>query len=177
MLTALLLLATLAPLSFEISAASLVVPVTLQSLLVILIGIILGPLRGGIVICAYLILGALGVPVFADYKSGIAAFNSASAGFLLGFIPIVMLSGYLPAVFSSRRFVSFIAIFLIAQSVLLIFGAIGLLLYGLAAAPVGNILLSLLPGLVVKSAIGSLIVIAFDRVKQRFAQLHKPTPP
>ncbi|MBQ3154831.1 MAG: biotin transporter BioY, partial [Clostridia bacterium] len=44
----------------------------------------------------YLVLGAVGVPVFAGFRGGIAQLVGPTGGFLFGFLPAVLIAGYLP---------------------------------------------------------------------------------
>ena len=62
------------------------VPVTLQTMAVLAVLLTTGGRRGTIAIAVYLALGAVGVPVFAGFKGGIAAFLGPTGGFLAGFL-------------------------------------------------------------------------------------------
>ena len=62
------------------------IPVTGQSLAVLLIAYLLGWKDGGISIFIYLVVGAFGLPVFADGASGLEAITGSSGGFLIGFL-------------------------------------------------------------------------------------------
>ena len=62
------------------------VPFTLQTFGVFAALGLLGGRRGTIAICVYLLLGAVGVPVFAGFKGGIGALFGATGGYLLGFL-------------------------------------------------------------------------------------------
>jgi biotin transport system substrate-specific component len=73
------------------------VPITLQTFGVLLAGCVLGPVRGFLSVVLYLGLGAIGLPVFADHSSGLAAFTSASAGYLISFPFAAALAGFLIA--------------------------------------------------------------------------------
>ena len=61
------------------------VPITLQTLTVMLAGCVLGPVRGFSAVSLYLALGAVGLPVFAEHSSGIGVFTGPSGGYLLAF--------------------------------------------------------------------------------------------
>ncbi|CEP68975.1 BioY protein [Moorella glycerini] len=61
------------------------VPITGQVLGVFLAGAILGKNRGTLAIIVYLLLGAIGLPVFARGGAGLAAFARPSGGYLWGF--------------------------------------------------------------------------------------------
>lgn len=69
------------------------IPITLQTLGVLLIGNILGSKSSAVAILIYLLLGIVGVPVFSSFRSGIQELLSPTGGFLIGFIPLVIISG------------------------------------------------------------------------------------
>jgi len=62
------------------------VPITLQVLPVLLSGALMGPGLGAASMGLYLLLGLLGLPVFAEGGSGPAYFLGATGGYLLGFV-------------------------------------------------------------------------------------------
>ncbi|EKD71818.1 MAG: hypothetical protein ACD_46C00089G0003 [uncultured bacterium] len=90
-LAGVMLLATAA----QISIPLLPVPVTLQSVTVLLIGIGFGPRYGVRVIAIYLLAGAIGLPIFSNFSGGLIKFFSPTGGYLMGFLPAAFLSGYL----------------------------------------------------------------------------------
>ncbi|MDD2979617.1 MAG: biotin transporter BioY [Hespellia sp.] len=69
------------------------VPITLQTFAVALCGYVLGSKRGTISVILYVLIGAVGVPVFAGMTGGFAALVGATGGFLFGFIPMAFLVG------------------------------------------------------------------------------------
>ncbi len=77
------------------------VPITLQTFAVALCGYILGPALGTLSVLVYLAIGAVGLPVFAGFSGGVAAFMSMSGGFMWGFLAMAFLCG-LGTRFSSR---------------------------------------------------------------------------
>lgn len=62
------------------------IPVSGQSLAVLLVGFFLGPFWGASAIVLYLFLGGIGLPLFADGASGFRTLIGGSGGFLWGFI-------------------------------------------------------------------------------------------
>ncbi|CAK7077247.1 biotin transporter BioY [Tissierella sp.] len=62
------------------------VPITLQTLFVILSGLILGPKLGALSQIVYIFLGLVGVPIFAEFTGGVQAIMKPSFGFIIGFI-------------------------------------------------------------------------------------------
>ena len=69
------------------------VPFTLQTLAVAAIGGILGWKKGLLTILIYILLGLVGVPVFAGFKSGVPALMGATGGYIIGFAFAVVISG------------------------------------------------------------------------------------
>jgi biotin transport system substrate-specific component len=72
-----------------------VVPVTGQTLGVLLIGASLGSKKGSLAMLAYLAEGALGAPVFAGGSGGIAVIAGPTAGYLYGFVVAAFVVGWL----------------------------------------------------------------------------------
>ncbi len=68
-----------------IYAFGLAVPVTLQSMGVMLAGSILGARRGALAVLLFLALVALGLPLLSGGRGGLGVFAGPSAGYLVGF--------------------------------------------------------------------------------------------
>jgi biotin transport system substrate-specific component len=62
------------------------VPFTLQTFAVFAAVGLLGGRRGTIAVLVYVLLGALGLPVFAGFSGGIGALLGTSGGYIIGFI-------------------------------------------------------------------------------------------
>ncbi|MDD6189903.1 MAG: biotin transporter BioY [Clostridiales bacterium] len=62
------------------------VPFTLQTFAVFLTVSVLGGKRGTIAICVYLLLGIVGIPVFAGGRAGIGVILGNTGGYLIGWI-------------------------------------------------------------------------------------------
>lgn len=75
------------------------VPVTGQTLGVMVVGAALGARRGAVAMLTYAGLGLAGLPWFANATGGLAAVAKPSFGYVIGFIPAAFLIGYL----SERR--------------------------------------------------------------------------
>lgn len=71
------------------------VPITLQTFFTFLAGALLGKYLGALSQLIYLLLGVVGLPVFAKGSSGIGVLLGPSGGYLVGFIPAAFLVGYL----------------------------------------------------------------------------------
>ena len=64
----------------------LTVPVTMQTLGICLISGLFGAKRGTAATIIYVLLGVIGVPVFAGFKGGIGAALGSTGGYIVGFI-------------------------------------------------------------------------------------------
>ncbi len=62
------------------------VAITLQTFAVFLTLGVLGGKRGSIAIFVYLLLGAVGLPVFSGFRGGIGALTGVTGGYLTGFL-------------------------------------------------------------------------------------------
>ncbi|HEC33318.1 MAG TPA: biotin transporter BioY [Chloroflexi bacterium] len=71
------------------------VPLTGQTLAVLLIGALLGSRRGGLCLLAYLVEGIAGLPVFAGGAFGLAHLLGPTGGYLMGFIAAAYITGLL----------------------------------------------------------------------------------
>ena len=71
------------------------IPITGQTIGVILVGGLLGARRGAMAVLTYLMEGAIGLPVFAQMKAGAHVLVGPTAGYLWGFVFAAFLIGYL----------------------------------------------------------------------------------
>ncbi|MDU9006693.1 biotin transporter BioY [Sedimentitalea todarodis] len=69
------------------------VPITAQSLGIMLCGTVLGSKRGALAVLLFLLLVALGLPLLAGGRGGLGLFVSPSAGFLLGWPVAAFVTG------------------------------------------------------------------------------------
>lgn len=77
--------------SAQISVPFFPVPMTLQTLAILLVGFALGARMGALTVVAYVAEGAMGLPVFSGFKAGL---GGPTTGFLLGFIAMAWIAGY-----------------------------------------------------------------------------------
>ena len=69
------------------------VPITLQTFFVVLSGAVLGSRLGLFSQAGYIILGALGMPIFQGYTFGMAHILGPTGGYLIGFMAASFLTG------------------------------------------------------------------------------------
>lgn len=76
-------------------------PITLQTLFVLLAGLLLGKRLGAISMVVYLLLGVVGIPVFAGFTSGFGAIAGPTGGFLISFPIAAYAAGYIKERYNS----------------------------------------------------------------------------
>ena len=69
------------------------VPVSLATFGVMMCGLLLGWKWGAVTVTVYILLGAVGVPVFAGFKGGAAALTGPTGGYIIGYLPYAALAG------------------------------------------------------------------------------------
>jgi len=69
------------------------VPITLQTFAVLLAGLMLGARDGMLCATVYMMLGAIGLPVFSGMTSGFGVLLGVTGGFIWGFIPAAFAVG------------------------------------------------------------------------------------
>jgi len=87
---------TLLAISAKLKIPFYPVPMTMQTFIVLLIGVCFGWKLGGTIITFYLLEGIIGLPVFSGTPEkglGIVYFVGPTMGYLLGFVFAAMLSG------------------------------------------------------------------------------------
>ncbi|MCT6922625.1 biotin transporter BioY [Metasolibacillus sp.] len=105
------------------------VPFTGQTLAIGLVATILGSRLGTLSVGVYLLIGAVGVPVFANFSGGFAKLVGPTGGYLIGFLPAAYLTGlYLEK--TSYTYVQAAVANIIGMFVALIFGTIWLKISG-----------------------------------------------
>ena len=92
-----LISSTLLAISAKLKIPFYPVPMTMQTFVVLLIGVCFGWKLGGVIISFYLLEGIVGLPVFSgtpEKGSGIIYFVGPTMGYLIGFVFAAMLSGF-----------------------------------------------------------------------------------
>lgn len=71
------------------------VPITAQSMGIMLAGVMLGAWRGAAAVTLFLLVVALGAPLLAGGRGGLGVFFGPSAGFLLGYPVAAFVAGFI----------------------------------------------------------------------------------
>jgi biotin transport system substrate-specific component len=112
------------------------VPFTLQTFAVFLVTGLLGLKCGTLSVVVYLLLGAVGLPVFAGFKGGLGSLVGVTGGYLVGFIFTALAVGTVTRFFG-RSFPALIAGMVLGLVLCYAFGSLWfLLLYTSATGPI-----------------------------------------
>lgn len=71
------------------------IPINLALFAVFMAGAVLGGGYGALSMAAFVLLGAVGVPVFAGFKGGFAAVTGATGGYIIGYVVCAWLTGFI----------------------------------------------------------------------------------
>ena len=88
------------------------VPFTLQTFAVFLAVAILGGKRGTLAVVVYVLLGAIGVPVFAEFTGGIDIILRNTGGYIIGFIFSALVMWLIESLFGRKLWVQGISMVL-----------------------------------------------------------------
>ena len=152
-----LYLAACAQVSFDLPIG-VGIPITGQTFAVIMIGYILGVKDGTLTIILYLLLGILGLPVYADWSAGIEVIKSGSGGFLIGFVAGAFTCAKMAQAKYRSNFLYILLSMILGSAVIIVFGLMKLnamfgfekaLEYGFYPFWIGALLKSLLAAIVV----------------------------
>jgi biotin transport system substrate-specific component len=149
------------------------VPMTMQTFAVLAVGSLYGWRLGGLTLAAYVVEGAVGLPVFSGFGSGIAHLLNTTGGYIAGFVAAAMLTGWLVERGVARTVVGSAAVFALGHALILAMGTSYLALFavipgaegqgiGWAAAIAGGFM-PFIFGTVLKSALNMATLFAVGR--------------
>jgi biotin transport system substrate-specific component len=105
------------------------VPVTAQTLVVLLIGAWLGRKRAVYAVTLYLLQGLSGLPVFAGGNAGFFYLTGLTGGYLFGFLPAAYICGFLAERKWDRKLLTTSILFLCGSAVIYLLGLFWLASY------------------------------------------------
>jgi biotin transport system substrate-specific component len=145
------------------------VPMTLQTLVVLVIGAAYGWRLGSATLVAYLAEGAIGLPVFAGPVGGLAPLLGPTAGYLFGFVAAAFVTGWL----SERGWDRSVPRLFVAMGfghILILAAGFGWLAFGAKLGVEKAWLVGVAPfiaGSLIKNALGAALVPAIRRLLDR----------
>ncbi|HWQ46947.1 MAG TPA: biotin transporter BioY [Longilinea sp.] len=102
------------------------VPVSAQTLGVLLIAAVLGSRRGVAAVITYILEGIVGLPFFAGGNAGLGVLTGVTGGYLIGFVVAAAVVGYMAERGLDRKWWSALTAFLTGTVIIYAFGATGL---------------------------------------------------
>jgi biotin transport system substrate-specific component len=162
MMTRAALMAAVTAVAAQIAIPIFPVPFTLQVLAVVLSGFLLGPRYGAFAQAVYLLVGAIGVPIFAEFRGGLGVLLGPTGGYLLSYPVAAAVAGLAAGAARSASRGR-------ALTVSFLWGCVGLaVIYA-----VGAVWLSVVTDLPLAVAVaqGVLIFVPFDLIKVALATL------
>ena len=148
------LICLLAPIEINVVSD---VPVTLQTLLILSLAMILGANKGALATGLYLLLGALGLPVFAEGGAGWEKLIGPTGGFLWSFVIAAWIVGRMAEGRWGRNWLLIACSLFIGHMLILLIGFVWL---GIVIGFEGmwEKVVPLLPGMLLKTIGGMLLV-------------------
>ncbi|ABK03493.1 BioY protein [Arthrobacter sp. FB24] len=152
-----------------IPVGGLGVPITLQTLAVMLTGLALGPGRAFAAVGLYTLLGLAGLPIFSGGRSGLGILAGPSAGYIVAFPLAALVVGWLTTIVL-RRTLKYRGLFLfaaaMATSIVVVhgLGVLGMMVNGKLDLSKAFVLdLAYYPGDIVKNVLAVTIALALHK--------------
>ena len=101
-------MAVVAPFSISIGP----IPLSLCTLVIYMNAYILGWKRGTVATLVYILLGAVGMPVFNSFSGGLGVVAGPTGGYIVGYLPLALICGLAVAAAPKNRVVQFIGMIL-----------------------------------------------------------------
>ena len=151
------------------------VPITAQTLGVMLAGAVLGPWRGGAAVLLFEVMVAAGLPLLTGGRGGIGAFFGPSGGYLIGWIAGAVVIGLIVHTGASKPTWLRVVVGLIVGGVLVVFLfgiPVQALVTGTTVGEAALASLVFLPGDALKVAVATVVTLALWKAYPRaFGQL------
>lgn len=144
------------------------VPITAQSLGVMLCGTVLGARRGALAVLLFLLLVAIGLPLLSGGRGGLGLFVSPSAGFLIGWPIAAFVTGWIVETWRGAP------LMLVAGLAAVIGGIVVMYVFGIAGLAItldktlveaAALVTAFIPGDLLKAAIAGMLTAALAKAR------------
>lgn len=92
------ILCVLAPITLPIGP----IPLSLATFIIYLAAALLGWRLGAVAVLVYILIGAIGLPVFSGFSGGFQKIAGVTGGYIVGYIPCALLTGFFVQKFKGR---------------------------------------------------------------------------
>ncbi|WP_417522900.1 biotin transporter BioY [Marinovum sp.] len=144
------------------------VPITAQTLGVMLCGTVLGARRGALAVLLFLLLVALGLPLLSGGRGGLGAFASPSAGFLIGWPLGAYVTGWIVERWRGvpLTLAAIVASVIGGIGVIYVFGVIGMaIVLDKSLLEATALVTAFIPGDVLKAAVAGMLTGALAKAR------------
>ncbi len=152
------------------------VPISLATFGVLLCGGILGAKYGSFSMICYVILGAVGLPIFSNYHGGMEKLLGPTGGYIVGYIACAFIIGLI-ADYSEKKGLKYSLIYIIIGGILgtLACYTLGTLYFMLQTkntliAAIGMCVVPFLIGDIVKIAVSSILILKLRPIRNMYMQ-------
>ena len=135
----------LAPLSIPLAGG---VPISLATFAVMLAGVLLGGSLGALSQLIYVLLGAVGLPVFAGWTGGLGNVLGMTGGFIIGYIPCAWLTGLIYKKFGYTA----------KKSAKILFMIIGMVVGNIALYALGTVWFMVVTGMTLEASLAACVI-------------------
>lgn len=152
-----------------IPVGGLGVPITLQTLAVMLTGLVLGPGRAFAAVGLYTLLGLAGLPIFSGGRSGLGILATPSAGYIIAFPLAAAAAGWLATIVlrkTNKARTLFLFACAMVSSIVLVhtLGVLGMVVNGKLALSNAFIAdLAYYPGDIIKNILAAIVAVALHK--------------
>lgn len=144
------------------------VPITAQSLGIMLCGTVLGSKRGALAVLLFLLLVALGLPLLAGGRGGLGVFAGPTVGFLIGFPIAAFVTGLITEKWRSGPLWLSAGVAAIVGGIIVLyaFGIPGMaIMLDKTLAESTGLVTAFIPGDVIKAALAGMLTAALAKAR------------
>lgn len=143
------------------------IPVTLQTIAVLFIGLTYDKITAPLTMLCYITIGAMGVPVMMNFSGGLAKLTGPTAGYLAGFlIAVYVMVSLKDKIFTSNKLLNQITLCLIGNIIIMSLGWLWLSKFlGVSRAFYGAVLPFIIPGIIKSGLLIGLINVVKPKIK------------
>lgn len=144
------------------------VPITAQSLGVMLCGTVLGARRGALAVLLFLALVAMGLPLLAGGRGGLGIFAGPTVGFLIGYPIAAFVTGFIVERWAAAPIglVASVASIIGGVFVLYVFGIIGMaVVLGKTFTESALLVTAFIPGDVLKAVLAGVVTATLAKAR------------
>lgn len=142
-----------------------IVPVTLQSLVILCWAVFLSPLESLIAVGTYILMGSVGnLPVFANGAHGMEVLKGDTGGFIWGFLVAAMVVSWVKNPYRKETFLSLMFLMIIGTAIIIIGGLMQLTLRRSVLKALDAGFYPIWKGAVIKIVVGTIICFIIEKI-------------